>query len=154
VNRRPGESDFLCLHCRIRVSTGAAFSGVCNRNHCPNCLWSRHLDWREPGDRLSSCKGAMRPVGLTVKAVRKKYGGDRPGELMVIHACIECGSVSINRIAADDREDVLADVFFGFEQEAAGLRAGLPALGIRPLRREDWPAVRRQLYGASAAVDG
>jgi DNA-directed RNA polymerase subunit RPC12/RpoP len=143
--------EFRCLHCGAGVSCGHAVSAVRNRNHCPYCLWSRHLDWREPGDRLSSCKGAMHPVGLTRKAVRKKYGGANSGELMVVHECLECGSVSINRIAADDSADELFAVFRRTPEATARIRAGLPRMGIRVLGWDERRIVTRQLFGVDAA---
>jgi RNHCP domain len=68
------ENGFKCVHCHGFVSLASGLSGVRNRNHCPYCLFSRHLDLHAPGDRLSACKALMQPVGLTIKAVRKKYG--------------------------------------------------------------------------------
>src|SRR5512133_632213 len=75
--------DFKCNHCRQHVSAASFLSGVVNRNHCPYCLWSRHLDYYKPGDRLAACKAKMRPVGLTLKATRKKYSPESQGELML-----------------------------------------------------------------------
>jgi hypothetical protein len=103
--------DFACRHCGRIVSADARLSGVNNRNHCPYCLWSRHMDWREPGDRLSACKGGMRPIGLAFKHRHKRYASAQPGELMLVHRCAECGAVSLNRTAADDNTALLWDVF-------------------------------------------
>src|SRR5512139_2755149 len=97
--------DFRCLACGYLVSAQPVVSGVHNRNHCPYCLWSRHLDLYEAGDRLAACKAGMRPVGLTLKRSRDKYGGQAAGELMLVHQCSECGKLSINRIAADDDDE-------------------------------------------------
>ncbi len=95
-------ADFTCKHCGQFVSARTAVSGVVNRNHCPYCLHSRHVDLFEAGDRLCACKGLMIPVGLTVKRSRDKYANDGQGELMLVHRCTDCGDLSINRIAADD----------------------------------------------------
>ena len=43
--------SFRCHHCRADVPEDAP--GTRNRNHCPFCLWSRHVDI-EPGDRAAS----------------------------------------------------------------------------------------------------
>lgn len=107
IYTRPGKinnasGDFRCRDCGHFVSVNEALSGVRNRNHCPYCLSSRHMDQFEPGDRLSACKACMRPVGLTFKRSAKKYASHQPGELMLVHLCNDCGKVSINRIAADD----------------------------------------------------
>jgi len=102
--------DFRCAHCGYIVSSAHWLSGVHNRNHCPYCLWSRHLDLYTAGDRLSACKAPMRPVALTSKRSRNKYRSGR-GELMLVHQCTDCGGVSINRIAADDDAGTLLEVF-------------------------------------------
>ncbi|OGO26024.1 MAG: hypothetical protein A2136_02365, partial [Chloroflexi bacterium RBG_16_54_11] len=98
---------FRCRYCQAFVHTIPELSGVQNRNHCPYCLWSRHLDLWAAGDRLSACKAGMQPIGLTVKPGRNKYASHLAGELMLVHLCLECNHVSINRIAADDAPDAL-----------------------------------------------
>ena len=57
-------SSFRCVHCRLDVPTDAP--GTAHRNHCPNCLWSRHLDV-DPGDRASDCLASMEPIAITVR---------------------------------------------------------------------------------------
>src|SRR4030065_2106742 len=81
---------FRCCYCRAFVHTLPRLAGVKNRNHCPYCLWSRHVDLLQAGDRMSACKAIMQPIGLTVKQGRNKYGNYRSGELMLIHRCY-CG---------------------------------------------------------------
>ena len=66
--------DFNCAHC------GAVVRGNGYTNHCPNCLWSKHVD-NNPGDRASDCGGMMRPV-----SVEK----DRNG-FIITHKCEKCG---------------------------------------------------------------
>ena len=39
---RGGPNSFRCKHCGLDVPMDAP--GTAHRNHCPNCLWSRHLD--------------------------------------------------------------------------------------------------------------
>jgi hypothetical protein len=80
--------DFKCAHCHVIVSSAHFLSGVNNRNHCPYCLWSCHLDLYAAGDRLCACKGQMKPIGLTMKKGRNKYRLDRRGELMLVHECV------------------------------------------------------------------
>lgn len=80
--------------------------GTANRNHCPFCLWSKHVD-NQTGDRLADCHGNMQPIGLTFK--HQGYG--RQGEIMLIHECRRCHKLSINRIAADDDENEILAVF-------------------------------------------
>jgi hypothetical protein len=153
VNTSLLSGGFRCLHCGAFVSADAAFSGVQNRNHCPYCLWSRHLDWAAPGDRLSACKAGMPPIGLTLKQIRKKYGTARSGELMVIHRCAECRRVSANRIAGDDLADALEAVFRSSLDAAERLRNELHAMDIRLLDRSAWAEISRRLFGEVRPFD-
>jgi hypothetical protein len=61
------------------------------RNHCPACLWSKHVDV-DPGDRAAGCGGLMRPA-------RVDHRGGKG--LVVVHACVVCGFTRPNRIADD-----------------------------------------------------
>jgi RNHCP domain len=144
--------DFKCSHCHVLVSSAHLISGVNNRNHCPYCLWSCHLDLYAAGDRLSACKAPMRPIGLTMKTGRNKYQRDSRGELMLIHQCIDCGTLSINRIAADDDSGTVMAVF----QESLGLGRQIHALcqenGIVMLKTEDTEFVYTQLYGKQVEI--
>ncbi len=139
--------DFRCAHCHAMVSSAHLLSGVNNRNHCPYCLWSCHLDLFAAGDRLSACKAPMKPIGLTMKRGRNKYRLEARGELMLIHECVECKVLSINRIAADDDPETVMSVF----QESFVLDDHVRVLcqqyGIVILNAEHTEAVRRQLYG-------
>lgn len=147
---------FRCGHCRQHVTAESLFSGVINRNHCPYCLWSRHLDLERPGDRLCACKGAMQPVGLTLKKSARKYSRPNQGELMLIHRCLDCGRLSINRIAADDIADELYRVFAASFRMTEELRAAMTASGINPLLPRDTRLVCLRLFGreGSPAVSG
>ena len=53
----------------------------------------------------------MKPIGLTLKRSRNKYQPEPNGELMLVHACVDCTAVSINRIAADDDPETILSVF-------------------------------------------
>ncbi|MFN8126542.1 MAG: RNHCP domain-containing protein [Candidatus Nanopelagicales bacterium] len=77
--------DFSCAHC------GAAVTGDGYTNHCPRCLWSRHVDI-DPGDRAADCGGLMEPVAA----------GVRTDEWFLVHRCVECGFVRRNRTAPSD----------------------------------------------------
>ncbi|MBW4816847.1 RNHCP domain-containing protein [Rhodococcus qingshengii] len=89
-------SSFRCLTCRLDISTAAP--GTAHRNHCPNCLASRHVDGRVPGDRAQQCRGAMAALCLSVR---------QDGEWMLVHQCVECNTLKVNRIAGDDNVLVL-----------------------------------------------
>lgn len=77
--------NFSCLKCGYQVD-GNGFT-----NHCPKCLWSRHVD-NFPGDRANSCGGLMEPIGLETVA----------GQYDIIHRCQSCGAVKNNKASKDD----------------------------------------------------
>ena len=88
--------DFRCRHCRALV--GPTISGGRNRNHCPFCLYSRHVDGKTPGDRASDCGGSMAPIAAFQRT---------KGEHVIVHKCLSCGLERHNRIAADDDFDAV-----------------------------------------------
>ena len=94
--RRRGITSFRCRHCGADVPVRAA--GTAHRNHCPNCLWSRHLDDDTPGDRAADCGSAMEPIAVSVR-------GD--GEWVLVHRCTRCDTLHLNRTAADDNPLIL-----------------------------------------------
>jgi hypothetical protein len=89
--KRDRQTSFRCGHCRLDVPMDA--HGTAHRNHCPNCLWSRHLDDDTPGDRDAHCGALMEPIAITVR-------GD--GEWVLIHRCRNCDVLHLNRSAGDD----------------------------------------------------
>jgi len=137
--------DFICLHCHNFVSAEMSLSGVHNRNHCPYCLSSRHLDLFEAGDRLSACKARMKPVALTLKRSTRKYAHPGNGELMLVHVCEDCGQVSINRIAADDDNALLMSLAAGRLED--DLRRLLNEYGIAAVGSDEIQFVKRGLFG-------
>ena len=80
---------FVCKHCGAKVRPLASGS---YRNHCPRCLWSRHVDVI-PGDRASQCCGMMRPIAVHANARRG---------WMIVHRCTRCGVVRRNKTALGD----------------------------------------------------
>lgn len=127
--------SFTCQHCRVTVPHQGG--GTKNRNHCPRCLWSRHVD-QAIGDRASTCLASMQPVALTLKA--------DGGELMVVHHCCGCGKVSWNRLAADDNEEVILTL--AGAELATTVERKMAALGVLPCR--DLATVTRFLWGDAA----
>jgi DNA-directed RNA polymerase subunit RPC12/RpoP len=144
-----GTAEFRCLHCHHLVLTDPRLAGVQNRNHCPYCLWSRHMDLARAGDRLAACLSVMQPVGLTLKETRKRYSAPGSGELMLIHRCAACGKVSINRIAADDDADTILSVLDGSEQMVEQFPQYFSQDRIRVLQQMDHAIVRMRLFGSS-----
>ncbi|MBM3205666.1 RNHCP domain-containing protein, partial [Candidatus Shapirobacteria bacterium] len=105
------KKGFQCLACGQWIEADK-FIGTHFRNHCPFCLWSQHVDEQKSGDRRSLCHGMMEPIGLTFKNEGfDKYGQRKQGELMVIHLCQDCGHLSINRLAADDKPETVLKIF-------------------------------------------
>ena len=138
--------DFTCLYCHNYVSVQSILSGVHNRDHCPYCLWSKHVDLHQAGDRLAACKAGMQPIGLTVKKTHKKYGAGQ-GELMLIHQCTECGKLSLNRIAADDDAGLVFEAFERSTRLDTETHDQLASRGITALKAGDACLVRTRLFG-------
>ena len=88
--------SFRCGHCRLDVPDQAP--GTAHRNHCPTCLWSRHVDADTAGDRASDCGSLMEPIGITVRG---------SGEWVLVHRCSGCDEINLNRTAGDDNPLVL-----------------------------------------------
>jgi RNHCP domain len=151
--RSQTDDGFLCKHCNSYILSASFLSGVQNRNHCPICLWSRHMDWREAGDRLSACKSPMKPIGLTVKATWKKYGSGH-GELMLIHLCTECENLSINRIAADDDPQNIFTIFEESFRLEVLTQARLDVCNINILDVMDRDTVLVRLFGHASDPAG
>jgi len=89
---------FPCAHCGCTVPGEAL--GTQQRNHCPRCLRSLHVDITV-GDRRSLCRGVMDPISLWVR-----HGE----ELAILHRCQRCGVIRSNRIAGDDNPETLREI--------------------------------------------
>lgn len=92
------QTMIVCANCQKEFTFEAP--GTSNRNHCPYCLYSLHVD-KEVGDRKSECGGLMEPIG---KFMRPN------GEEVIIHKCIECAKISNNRVAGDDDLILVAEL--------------------------------------------
>jgi hypothetical protein len=132
---------FKCSHCKQFVVINDIM-GTANRNHCNMCLWSKHVD-KAKGDRKSTCNGGMRPVGLTFKY----EGHGKIGEIMLIHLCSACQKISINRIARDDPEDCILDVFRKSSELGNSIRLQFIKAGIGLLVESDFIEINKQLFG-------
>jgi RNHCP domain len=136
-----GAGGFTCAHCSQFVVISKTM-GTLNRNHCNHCFWSKHVD-EATGDRRSSCNGGMQPIGLTFK----HEGQGRVGEIMLIHLCSSCQKLSINRIARDDPEATIEDIFKQSLALDKATRDRLAGEGIYLLSETDQPELSTQLYG-------
>jgi hypothetical protein len=140
-------ASFKCCRCKAWVESDPEICGVKHRNHCPYCLVSRHVDELKAGDRRSECRATMRPIGLTLKRSHNKYVID-DGELMLIHQCLGCGNLSINRIAADDNAEMLLAIFDRSGEIDARLLEMIDDQGIRLLGMGDLNIVLSRLFGS------
>ncbi len=82
--------SFQCENCWQIIKKHPEWSA---RNHCPFCLFSKHLDKDFPWDRFSECKGIMTPVWIDYK--KNKWW-------MIKHKCSRCWKEIWNKIAPDD----------------------------------------------------
>ncbi|MFW0837959.1 MAG: RNHCP domain-containing protein [Candidatus Komeilibacteria bacterium] len=87
------KEDFVCTHC------GQSVTGDGYTNHCPHCLYSRHVDI-EPGDRAAVCNGMMAP-----------FDWEQQGkEIVIIHRCEKCGLIRRNRLQAGDNQEIILEL--------------------------------------------
>ena len=85
--------DFVCANC------GANVSGNGYTNHCPKCLYSKHVD-NNPGDRLSTCGGMMRPI--SVETTKDGF--------VITHKCEKCGKIIRQHSSPDDDIDTIISI--------------------------------------------
>jgi hypothetical protein len=132
---------FKCSHCKQFVIINDIM-GTVNRNHCNVCLWSKHVD-EAKGDRRATCSSGMKPIGLTFK----HEGYDRIGETMLIHLCSGCQKISINRIARDDLEYKILEVFSKSFELNETFKSRLSSNDIYLLIESDKQELSIQLFG-------
>ena len=82
--------DFTCAHCGLSV-TGNGYT-----DHCPACLWGRHVD-TSPGDRSADCGEMMRPVDIV----------ERKGGTRIAYVCEKCRHTFQVRRAKEDSDDAI-----------------------------------------------
>ena len=85
--------NFKCEKCETFVE-GNGYT-----NHCPECLWSKHVDIF-PGDRKNKCLGLMEPTGVKVK--NKEY--------TIFHKCSVCGIEKLNKASPKDNFDMVVQI--------------------------------------------
>lgn len=85
------KEDFVCEICGTKV-VGTGYT-----NHCPNCLWSKHVDNFTPGGRNSACQGLMEPISVELKH----------GQYILTHRCLKCGKISKNKTADNDNFEAI-----------------------------------------------
>lgn len=85
--------NFTCEQCGFSV-VGNGFT-----NHCPRCLFSKHVDIN-PGDRAEKCQGLMRPSGVLQDS----------GWWVIVHVCERCGAERRKRSVPEDNFETLLTV--------------------------------------------
>jgi len=87
------KEDFICEKCGHKVE------GTGYTNHCPKCLYSKHVDVH-PGDRAHDCCGLMKPSGV-----------DKRGpEHILIHKCLNCGEEKSCKTSDNDDFEKIIEV--------------------------------------------
>lgn len=119
--------DFTCANC------GALVRGTGYTNHCPRCLWSRHVDVR-PGDRMADCGGMMPPIGALHEA----------GTTVVVQRCEKCGHLWRNKCAAEDDEHAIMALVGAVPHVPAAPRGGKRADRARGRRAAQGRRRRRR----------
>ncbi len=86
--------DFTCENCQTKV-IGNGYT-----NHCPSCLFSKHVDLDIPGDRKSPCLGLMESI--RIELIHREY--------VIIHRCLKCGKVTKNKAVAEDNFEKILQI--------------------------------------------
>ncbi len=84
--------NFVCEHCGNKVTK----SSYTARDHCPFCLYSKHVDIN-PGDRRNSCLGLLKPIGI------EKY----KDTFKIVYLCKTCGKTHKNIMEKEDNMDLI-----------------------------------------------
>lgn len=82
--------NFICEHCQFAV-TGNGYT-----DHCPQCLYSKHVDIN-PGDRQCDCHGLLKPTAVEYK--KDKY--------LIYYQCEKCNHLHRVKSSSEDNIDTL-----------------------------------------------
>ncbi len=85
--------DFECENCGVFVK-GDGYT-----NHCPKCLYSKHVD-NNPGDRTNECGGLMKPINAFLKKQ----------EWFLEQKCEKCGEVMNIKVREEDDKNVVKEI--------------------------------------------
>ena len=89
------DEKFVCENCGKEVDE----LGYTARDHCPYCLYSKHVDI-SPGDRANSCKGLLKPIGI------EKF----KDTFKILYKCEKCKKEHKNIMANDDNYDLIIEL--------------------------------------------
>jgi uncharacterized Zn finger protein len=84
------KEDFICENCGLQIQ-GNGYT-----DHCPKCLYSKHVDIN-PGDRASECNGLMQPLSVEVKG----------GKFKIYYKCLKCGYTHKVKTTEQDNMDLI-----------------------------------------------
>ncbi len=87
------KEDFICEHC------GTEVKGDGYTNHCPKCLYSKHVDIN-PGDRMADCGGLMKPIDIEQKN----------GQYIIVQRCQKCGFIRRNKVEDNDDFEAILQI--------------------------------------------
>ncbi len=90
------DEGFKCENCGEEVKP----LGYSCRNHCPKCLYSKHVDIN-PGDREETCHGLLKPIDVEINS-KKGY--------VIVFKCVKCGQIRKNKMAEDDDMDKVYEI--------------------------------------------
>ena len=93
ANFEKRDEAFICEYCGYEVPQ----LGYSSRDHCPNCLCSKHVD-KMPGDRAEECRGRLIPISV--------YNDPKKG-YVIIYRCEKCGAIRKNITAKDDNNRLI-----------------------------------------------
>lgn len=88
--------NFVCKNC------GAQVIGDGYTDHCPVCLWGKHVDVN-PGDRAATCGGLMTPIAIE----------ERGGNYRITYQCQKCTHRFTVKTAENDNIDKIVDISTG-----------------------------------------
>jgi hypothetical protein len=85
------KENFKCEHC------GEEVAGNGYTDHCPKCLWGKHVDREIPGDRASECRGLMEPARVLYEK----------GDYKIVYKCNRCNHDFKVRCDKNDDKELL-----------------------------------------------
>lgn len=86
--------DFECGNCGEKVK-GDGYT-----DHCPKCLWGKHVDREIPGDRASECRGLMKPTEVAYLS----------GKFKIHYKCTKCRHEFWVRNSENDDRGLLVEL--------------------------------------------
>lgn len=75
-------------------------------NHCPKCLWSKHVDIN-PGDRASVCQGMMKPIKVEMEH----------SEYMLTYRCEKCNFLRRKKVEPEDNFEAVIKISKGLAEK-------------------------------------